>query len=89
MGRALENQNEVKKAISVYRELISLGVPISGLKEKLSELENLYEEQLKKEIRKEATMQVQKPAQKPEPIVPQSNVLAFELLPEAKATVEE
>jgi len=44
LGDALEHKKEYKKAIYVYRDLMSLGVTVHGLKEKLSYLEGIYEE---------------------------------------------
>ena len=35
LGDALERQKEIKKAIYVYRDLMSLGITVHGLKEKL------------------------------------------------------
>ena len=50
LGDALERQKEIKKAIYVYRDLMSLGITVHGLKEKLTYLEGLHEENLRKEI---------------------------------------
>lgn len=44
LGDALERQKQIKKAIYVYRDLMSLGMTVHGLKEKLTYLENIYEE---------------------------------------------
>lgn len=51
LGDALERQKEIKKAIYVYRDLMSLGITVHGLKEKLSYLEGIHEEALKKEAK--------------------------------------
>lgn len=40
LGDAFERQDHVKKAIYVYRDLMSLNVNVHGLKEKLTELED-------------------------------------------------
>jgi tetratricopeptide (TPR) repeat protein len=40
LGDAYEKLKEIKKAIYVYRDLMSLGVTVHGLKEKLAYLEN-------------------------------------------------
>jgi len=50
LGDALERQKEIKKAIYVYRELMSLEITVHGLKEKLFYLEGVYEENMKKEL---------------------------------------
>lgn len=44
LGDALERQKELKRAIYVYRDLMSLGITVHGLKEKLTYLENQHEE---------------------------------------------
>jgi tetratricopeptide (TPR) repeat protein len=44
LGDALERLNQTKKAIYVYRDLLSLGIPVHGLKEKLAYLETIYEQ---------------------------------------------
>lgn len=44
LGDALERQKEIKKAIYVYRDLMSLGTKVHGLKEKLTYLEGVQEE---------------------------------------------
>jgi tetratricopeptide (TPR) repeat protein len=49
LGDALERQKEIKRAIMIYRELMGLGVTVHGLKEKLQYLENLHEENFKRE----------------------------------------
>lgn len=51
LGDALERQKEIKKAVYVYRDLMSLGITVHGLKEKLTYLENMHEETLKREAR--------------------------------------
>ena len=51
LGDALERQKQIKKAIYVYRDLMSLGITVHGLKEKLVYLEGLHEENLKKQIK--------------------------------------
>ena len=57
LGDALERQKEIKKAIYVYRELMSLELTVHGLKEKLFYLEGVYEENMKKELEdKEASV---------------------------------
>ena len=50
LGDALERQKEIKKAIYVYRDLMSLEITVHGLKEKLFYLEGVYEENMKKEL---------------------------------------
>jgi len=50
LGDALERQKEIRKAIYVYRDLMSLEVTVHGLKEKLFYLEGMYEDNMKKEI---------------------------------------
>ena len=50
LGDALERQKEIKKAIYVYRDLMSLGINVHGLKEKLVYLENQHEENIRHEI---------------------------------------
>ena len=52
LGDALERQKEIKKAIYVYRDLMSLEITVHGLKEKLSYLEGIYEENMQKELQK-------------------------------------
>lgn len=43
LGDAHERQKEIRKAIYVYRDLMSLGIKIHGLKEKLHYLEGVQE----------------------------------------------
>lgn len=50
LGDALERQKEIKKAIYVYRDLMSLSITVHGLKEKLTYLEGMHEENLRKEL---------------------------------------
>ena len=50
LGDALERQKEIRKAIYVYRDLMSLEVTVHGLKEKLFYLEGMYEDNMKKEM---------------------------------------
>lgn len=50
LGDALERQKEIKKAIYVYRDLMSLNITVHGLKEKLTYLEGMHEENLRKEL---------------------------------------
>ena len=50
LGDALERQKDIRKAIYVYRDLMSLGITVHGLKEKLTYLEGMHEENLRKEI---------------------------------------
>lgn len=50
LGDALERQKEIKKAIYVYRDLMSLEITVHGLKEKLFYLEGVYEENMKKDL---------------------------------------
>lgn len=54
LGDALERQKHIKKAIFVYRDLMSLGITVHGLKEKLSYLEGMHEENLKNELKESA-----------------------------------
>lgn len=49
LGDALERQKEIKKAIYVYRDLMSLDITVHGLKEKLFYLEGVHEENMLKE----------------------------------------
>jgi len=35
LGDALERQNELKKALQVYKDLMALGIKVHGLKEKI------------------------------------------------------
>ena len=51
LGDALERQKEIKRAIYVYRDLMSLGMTVHGLKEKLAYLENQHEEALNREAK--------------------------------------
>ena len=44
LGDAYERIKEIKKAIYVYRDLMSLGITVHGLKEKLKYLENIHED---------------------------------------------
>ena len=53
LGDALERQKEIKKAIYVYRDLMSLEITVHGLKEKLSYLEGIYEDNMQKELQKQ------------------------------------
>lgn len=50
LGDALERQKEIRKAIYVYRDLMSLGITVHGLKEKLAYLEGMHEDNLRKEM---------------------------------------
>ena len=49
LGDALERKKETAKAITVYKELMSQGIPVHGLDEKLKYLEKAHEESVKKE----------------------------------------
>ena len=49
LGDALERQKEIKKAIYVYRDLMSLDITVHGLKDKLFYLEGVHEENMLKE----------------------------------------
>ena len=51
LGDAYERIKEIKKAIYVYRDLMSLGITVHGLKEKLKYLENIHEEAMKKDLK--------------------------------------
>ena len=41
LGDALERQKEHKEALRIYKELLSLGTKVHGLKERISYLENV------------------------------------------------
>ena len=63
LGDALERQKEIKKAIYVYRDLMSLDITVHGLKEKLFYLEGVHEENMRKQLEeKEEQFQVAKEA---------------------------
>lgn len=53
LGDALERQKDIRKAIYVYRDLMSLGITVHGLKEKLTYLEGVHEDNLRKEMENE------------------------------------
>ena len=40
LGDAFEREKETKKAVYVYRDLLSLGINVHGLREKLETLEH-------------------------------------------------
>lgn len=48
LGDTLEREKDFKKAIYVYRDLMSLGIKVQGLKEKLAYLEGVQEEEVKR-----------------------------------------
>ena len=60
LGDALERQKDIRKAIYVYRDLMSLGITVHGLKEKLTYLEGVHEENLNKEMQKKRDEEIQK-----------------------------
>ena len=60
LGDALERQKKIKKAIYVYRDLMSIGITVHGLKEKLIYLENLHEENLRFEIKEKEQIENEK-----------------------------
>lgn len=49
LGDAYERQNEIQKALQVFKDLRGLGIKVHGLKEKIQYLEQLLQQNQRKE----------------------------------------
>jgi hypothetical protein len=50
LGDAYERSNNSEKALSVYKDLLGLGVKVHGLKEKILHLENILATNAKRDF---------------------------------------